>query len=64
MDQTDTQSQESIESFGWEWTERTVTDSTRTAYHGCSGTWGFGTIITTARLWRMSAPAMAGMFGH
>ena len=23
----------SVESFGWEWTERTVTDSTRTAYH-------------------------------
>ena len=32
MDQTDTQSQELVESFGWEWTERTFTDSTRTAY--------------------------------
>jgi len=33
MNQTDPQSQESVESFGWEWTERTVTDSMRTAYH-------------------------------
>jgi ubiquinone/menaquinone biosynthesis C-methylase UbiE len=33
MNQTDPQSQDSVESFGWEWTERTVTDSTRTAYH-------------------------------
>ena len=33
MNQTDPQSQESVESFGWEWTERTVTDSTRTAFH-------------------------------
>ena len=33
MNQTDTQSQESVESFGWEWTEQTVTDSSRAAYH-------------------------------
>jgi hypothetical protein len=33
MNETDTQSQESIEFLGWECTERTVIDSTRTAYH-------------------------------
>lgn len=30
MRQESTQSQESVESFGWQWTERTVFDSTRT----------------------------------
>ena len=53
MNITNTQSQASVESFGWEWTERSVTDSTRTA-----------TIITTARWWRMFVPAMAGMSGR
>ena len=33
MNKTDSQSQESVESFGWQWTERAVTDSTRSAYH-------------------------------
>lgn len=33
MNQTDTQSQESVESFGWQWTEQTLTCSIRTFYY-------------------------------
>jgi hypothetical protein len=40
---------------GWEWTERTVTDSKRTAYHRLFEAWAFGTIITTVRSSRMFA---------
>jgi ubiquinone/menaquinone biosynthesis C-methylase UbiE len=33
MNRTDTQSQQSVESFGWQWTEQTLTGSIRTFYN-------------------------------